>query len=96
MLDHEGHPCHTETPRRTHEAPRKDRMRSHNPRLSALLLVDPKEAERLIVGAVRKAGGDMKKASAELGIDRRTLYRWFAQYPKLEKKCKAVREDASP
>jgi hypothetical protein len=59
-------------------------MRSapNNPQLSAMWLVDPDRAVRMVREALKKHGGNREKAAKELRISVRVLYRYLDKYPK--------------
>lgn len=41
------------------------------------------EAKTLVLEALEDAGGNLVRAAADLGLDRRTLQRWMIRFPEL-------------
>jgi transcriptional regulator with PAS, ATPase and Fis domain len=64
---------------------------SHNPRLSALWLLDEAQAVRIVASTLRATGGDIKAACKALNIGRTTMHRWIKQYPALRAKLEEIR-----
>lgn len=50
---------------------------AQNPRLAALWVTDPKEAAWEVKMALAAEGGDVDAAAEQLGISRRTMYRYL-------------------
>lgn len=51
--------------------------------LSARMRLFPDQVARLCRLALKEKKGNVTLAAKELGISRRTLYRWIAEYPQI-------------
>jgi transcriptional regulator with PAS, ATPase and Fis domain len=60
---------------------------SGNVELSALWLTEATRSKAIEMcrRAIRKANGSIEKAAKELGVGRRTLFRWAEQHPEIRK-----------
>jgi DNA-binding NtrC family response regulator len=70
-------------------------MASGNPKLSALRILDPASAALKITLALRAAHGDVGEAAEKLGVNRRSLFRWIADHPKLAAELRKMRAEAA-
>ena len=55
-----------------------------NERLSALLVLDRPKGLKYISQALRDNEGNVAFAAEDLGVNRKTIYKWFRKYPELK------------
>lgn len=67
---------------------------SHNPKLSALRILDKAQFIRLIVKAMSDQQGDVKATANKLGIGRTTMLRWLKDHGELKVALDRIREAA--
>ena len=67
------------------------RVNEDNVILGEQLRAGHKVAMKKILAAVRRNGGDVKAAASELGIPRRTIYKWIMDVPLLRKSIAEIR-----
>lgn len=59
-----------------------------------LKILDPTTAHIKVKAALRTSHGNVEIAAAELGINRRTLFRWIEAHPELAAEVKRLRKEA--
>jgi phage antirepressor YoqD-like protein len=67
---------------------------SHNPKLSAMWILEPETAELEVADALKKYDGNVTDAATYLRVGKATLYRWMDDRPILYRVRDAARHDA--
>ena len=67
---------------------------THNQRLCALRVADPKAFIREVTRAIEKSHANVAQAAITLEVERRTLFMWIKSYSALKKATSAARKAA--
>lgn len=59
-----------------------------------LKILDPSATHILVKAALRTTHGNVEEAAEQLGINRRTLFRWIEAHPELAAEVKRLRKEA--
>ena len=66
---------------------------SQNEKLTAIWTASPSTAIRVVTEALSRCSGSVSEAAMELSVSRRTLTRWIADTPQLQRSLEAIRTE---